>query len=93
MKNRMSDLRNHLFETLEALKDDEKPMDLQRAKTISEVAQTIINSAKVEVDFAKAVGVDAGTEFFGIAPDPPRLAAPEDNLGRARLRPLVREGT
>jgi hypothetical protein len=24
-KNSMQDLRNHLFETLEALKDDEKP--------------------------------------------------------------------
>lgn len=67
-KNKLSDLRNHLFETLEALKDTDKPMDLERARAIGEVAQTIINSAKVEVDLVKAVsGSRPGSmEFFGI---------------------------
>jgi hypothetical protein len=64
-KNKMSDLRDHLFETLEALKDPDTPMDLARAKTISDVAQTIINSAKVEVDLVKAIGGDNPSEFFG----------------------------
>jgi hypothetical protein len=65
MKNKMSDLRNHLFETIEALKDEEKPMDLARAKTISEVAQTIINSAKAETEFIVATGVKpSGSEFL-----------------------------
>lgn len=63
-KNKMSDLRNHLFETLEQLKDPDKPMDLTRAKTISEVAQTIINTAKVEIQFMEAIGASAGSEFF-----------------------------
>lgn len=40
-----------MFETIEALKDKDEPMDIARAKAVSEVAQTIINSAKVEVDF------------------------------------------
>lgn len=69
MKNKMSDLRNHLFETLEMLKDPEKPLDIERAKAISGVAQTIINSAKVEVEFVKAIGAEAGGEFFGHQPD------------------------
>lgn len=56
MKNKIQDLRDHLFETLEALKDPHEPMELERAKAISDVAQTIINSAKVEVDFLKATG-------------------------------------
>lgn len=63
-RNRMSDLRNHLFETLEQLKDEDKPMDLARAKTISDVAQTIINSAKVEVDLLKTMGAPDPGEFF-----------------------------
>jgi hypothetical protein len=63
-RNRMSDLRNHLFETLEELKDKDKPMDLARAKTISDVAQTIINSAKVEVDLMKTMGASDSGEFF-----------------------------
>ena len=56
MKNRIEDLRNHLFETLEALKDRDNPMELDRAKAVSEVAQTIINSARVEVDYLKVTG-------------------------------------
>ncbi|HEY4358235.1 MAG TPA: hypothetical protein VGN16_20990 [Acidobacteriaceae bacterium] len=60
----MSDLRNHLFEALEALKDEDKPMELARAKVISDVAQTIINSAKVEVEFLDALGATGSAEFF-----------------------------
>jgi hypothetical protein len=64
-KNKLSDLRDHLFETIEALKDEEKPMALDRAKAIADVAQTIINSAKVEVDFARAVNASPNSTFFG----------------------------
>jgi hypothetical protein len=55
-KNKIEDLRDHLFETLEALKDDEKPMDIARAKAVADVARVIVESAKVEVDFVKATG-------------------------------------
>lgn len=64
MKNKIEDLRNHLFATLEALQDEEKPMDIDRARTISDVAQTIINSAKVEVEFIKATGREPSTSFI-----------------------------
>lgn len=64
MKNKMEDLRNHLFATLEALGDTEKPMELDRAKAIAEVAQTIINSAKVEVDFLRTVDGAVASGFM-----------------------------
>lgn len=64
MKNKMDDLRDHLFETLEGLKDKENPMDLDRAKAVSDVAQTLINSAKVEVDFIKATGREQGSQLL-----------------------------
>lgn len=79
MKNRIDDLRNHLFETLEALKDKDHPMDLDRARAISQVAQTIINSAKVECEFMELAS-SKGSGFFptdqisGAAPTPLRLA-------------------
>lgn len=63
MKNKIEDLRNHLFATLEALQDKDEPMDLDRAKAIGEVAQTLINSAKVEVAFLNTVG-GAGSGFI-----------------------------
>jgi hypothetical protein len=56
MKNKIEDLRNHLFTTIEALLDDEKPMDIDRAKAVADVAQVMINSAKVEVEFMKETG-------------------------------------
>ena len=77
MKNGIEDLRNHLFATIEALRDDEKPMELERAKTIAAVAQTVINSAKVEVDLINAVGGKPGSGFIPL-PDqqPARATAP-----------------
>lgn len=68
MKNTLDDLRNHLFETIEALKDPDNPMDVERAKTISSVAQTIINSAKVEVQYLEATGHDSAGRFFPAGP-------------------------
>lgn len=63
-KNTLTDLRNHLFETIERLKDKDEPMDLSRAHAISEVAQTIINSAKVEVQFIAAGGDEENQSGF-----------------------------
>jgi len=64
VRNKIDDLRNHLFETLEALKDKEDPMDLDRARTVADVARVLVDSAKVEVDFLKVTGGISGTGFF-----------------------------
>lgn len=69
MKNKIEDLRNHLFATLEALSEEDNPMDIARAKAISDVAQTIINSAKVENDHIKIIGGISHTDFI---PEQPR---------------------
>lgn len=63
-KNKIDDLRNHLFETLEALKDNEEPMDLARARAIADVSRVIVDSAKVEVDFLKVTGGLRSTGFL-----------------------------
>jgi hypothetical protein len=81
MKNKITDLRNHLFETIEALKDAEKPMDIERAKAIADVAQVIVNSAKVEVDFLRMMDANTGTGFIELnepAPGLPRLVKGRD---------------
>ena len=70
-KNKIDDLRNHLFETLEALKDDDKPMEIERARTIADVARAIIESAKVEVDFLKVTGAMSSTNFLPAEQEPP----------------------
>ena len=71
MKNKLEDLRNHLFTALEGLSDVEKPMPIERALAIAEVAQVVINSAKVEVDFLRLHdGMATGTGFVPVEPKP-----------------------
>ena len=64
MKNKIEDLRNHLFATIEGLLDEETPMELDRAKAVADVAQVLVNSAKIEVDFIKATGRESSTGFI-----------------------------
>lgn len=52
----IDDLREHLFATLAALRDTSNPMDVDRARAVSEVAKTIIDSAKVEVEYMRLNG-------------------------------------
>lgn len=69
MAHDISELRKHLFATIEALNDKDSPMDIERARTVSEVAQTIINSAKVEVEYAKATGAKISSFIAVEAPN------------------------
>lgn len=71
-KNKISDLRDHLFETLEALKDRDQPMDIERAKAIADVGRVIVDSAKVEVSYLAEVG-GVGSGFI---PEPAADPAP-----------------
>lgn len=61
MKNKITDLRDHMFAQLERLgQDDLTPEELQqeieRAKAISEVGKVIVESAKTEVLHLKLTG-------------------------------------
>ena len=72
MKNKIEDLRNHLFATLEALQDEQKPMEIDRARAIADVAKVIVDSAKVEVDYVKVTGAhQAGSSFLPAVPAQP----------------------
>ncbi len=85
-------LRADLAATIQALRDPVSPMAVDRAKAISEVAQTIINSAKVEVDMINALGrgrvVPSG--FIGKAP-PDTLERQEAQQGALEKNPIDAE--
>lgn len=66
MSKGLTDLREHLFATLDALRDKDNPMDIDRARAVSEVAKQLIDSAKVEVDYLRAVG-GGESEFIDTA--------------------------
>lgn len=82
-KNKMADLRDHLFETIEALKDTDKPMaaEVERAKAICGVARQIIDAAKTEVKFMEVAGGGTG-EFF----DGPKTSGPQLTNGNGVVK-------
>ena len=64
-KDKIQDLRHHLFETIEMLKD--KDIDIATAKAIAEVGQVIVNTAKVEVSFIRATQSTKDTGFIKLS--------------------------
>lgn len=64
MSKNLSDLRAALFDTLEKVKSGE--LELDKARTINDIGKTLIDSAKVEVQYLEAIG-GAGESNF-IAP-------------------------
>ena len=74
-KNKLSDLRDHLFESIEMLKNNNDPsasenerMDLETAKRVSDISGKIIDSYKVEVQamaiISKADNTNALNKFL-----------------------------
>lgn len=78
-RNKISDLRDHLFAALERIDNDELTseqidLEVEKAKAIASIGSVLINSAKVEIDFIKATGrIDTDSELFKSINDPKRL--------------------
>lgn len=70
--NHISSLRKIMLEQLQALRHastgDALESELKRSKGVSELSQTIINSAKVEVEYLVATGQDQ-SKFLETPPD------------------------
>lgn len=66
----IQDLRKILFESMDKLNNGE--MDIEKAKAMTGLAQAVIGTAKVEVEFIKAVGgIATGTGFIPLEPKKP----------------------
>lgn len=84
MKNKLVDLNNHLFEELERLNDEElKGEKLQeereRAKSIANIAQTIINNGELALKAAKHY------DEYGNKKDMPEILQIGDNNDEVQL--------
>lgn len=84
MKNKIGDLRNHMFAQLERLgqegiSKEDLLTEIQRAQAISEVGKVIVDSAKTEVLYAKLTRKreDAPDKFLEVdEPEKPKLERP-----------------
>ena len=52
MSKTIQDLRERLFEAIDGVRSGH--MSIDKAKTVADLAQVIVNTAKVEVDYLKA---------------------------------------
>ncbi|MDY7560171.1 hypothetical protein QN366_01375 [Pseudomonas sp. CCC3.2] len=67
MKNKLSDLRDHLFAQLEAVRDaseDDLPKEVQRAQSVSNISRVLIESAKVEIEYFRHIGGENSASGF-----------------------------
>lgn len=61
MKNKLTDLNNHLFAQLERLSDeslkgDELKEEISRSKAVTSVAKEIVENGKLALDAQKSLG-------------------------------------
>lgn len=67
MKNKLSDLRDHLFAQLEAVReaaDEDLAKEVQRASSVSDISRVLIESAKVEIDYFRHIGGENSASSF-----------------------------
>lgn len=71
MKNKLTDLRGHLFDVIERLKDPkaEAPLDTKTAEAICLAAKRLIETADVELRFREQLGKDGAiaSDFLEVA--------------------------
>jgi hypothetical protein len=78
-KNKLSDLRDHIFSALERIDDDQLTpeqldYEIKKANAVANLSSMIIQSAKIEVDFIKVTGrLDSKTELFKSVDTPKQL--------------------
>lgn len=70
-RNKMEDLRNHIFAALERLNDEdltpeEVEMEAKKAKSIAGLTNALIETAKLEVQFMRETGqLKSNTNLLG----------------------------
>lgn len=81
----IADVRQSLLDTLRDLRDPTKPLDVDRAKAISQVAAVIVDSARVEVQYLQVTG-QRGGEFFGHSTPPALPSAQPTKAGAPKTQ-------
>ncbi len=74
MKNKLIDLNNHLFAQLERLsdedlKEEQLAIELNRSKAIANIADRIVNNARLSLDAQKAINdgmIKRAPEMLGL---------------------------
>jgi hypothetical protein len=82
----MTQLRGALLSTLADLRNRETPMEPDRARAIAQVAGVLVDSAKVEIEYLKAIGT--GNSQFLEQPAAQQLGAPDSGYTQGNVQRL-----
>lgn len=80
----IADVRDHLFTLMDQLADMSREPNYERVRASCDVAQVIVNTVRVQVDYLRAVNGDGEMPFL----DEPR-APTAIEPGRAAVDPLT----
>lgn len=87
MSHDISALRTHLFDAIAGVKAGS--LDLDKARAINELGKTLVDTAKVEVDYIRATSGSATSTFIQPAredvTDPAALPSGVERITRHRL--------
>lgn len=73
MKNKLSDLNNHLFQCLERLNDPELTdpekiaAEVKKSKAVAEVGEILLEAGRLEMEFIIETGNENSSTFFANA--------------------------
>lgn len=65
----ITQLRQHLLDTLADLRNRDNPMEPDRARAVAQVASVLVDTARVEVDFMKVTDQNQSS-FLGKQEEP-----------------------
>lgn len=74
MRNKIGDLRDHLFVCIEELMDKDETIGsekMDRIKMVNDLGKTLVDSAKVEVGYIKALKQTEKSSFIPLEPIDP----------------------
>ena len=80
----VNDLYAVLFSTIKGVRDGSVP--IESAQAINDLSQTIVNAAKVQVEFSKVTGNDVAGGFLPAPAPQPATTTPEPGVTRHQLR-------
>lgn len=69
----ITQLRQHLLDTLADLRNREKPMEPDRARAVAQVAGVLVDTARVEVEYLKATGRERAGFLEDTTTEPDRI--------------------
>lgn len=94
-ENHIDTVRVHLLDQLKALRQagsaEAIKQELERSKGVAELAQAVVNTAKVEVDYLRASGQE-GSRFLKPKAEPPALPNGAAGSHNVEQRPGERSG-